>query len=75
MADPLIAALEDHAPAYRGTAYAVFENLPLEAFGNRIPSLSFEVIGDAGPPTIGAVAAALGAGAVVRAGPWATLRR
>ncbi|MEH3122999.1 MAG: phage tail protein [Sphingomonas phyllosphaerae] len=73
VADPLIAALEDHAPAYRGTAYAVFENLSLEAFGNRIPSLSFEVIGDAAPPTIGAVALALGGGAVAGAGPSATL--
>ncbi|WP_341207025.1 phage tail protein [uncultured Sphingomonas sp.] len=71
--DPLIAALEDQAPAYRGTAYAVFENLPLEPFGNRIPSLSFEVIGDAATPTIGAVAGALGVGAIVGAGPQAAL--
>ena len=32
------------APAYRGIAYIVFEKLPLEKFGNRIPQLSFEVI-------------------------------
>ena len=32
-----------NAPAYRGTAYVIFENLPLENFGNRIPQLSFEV--------------------------------
>ena len=31
------------APAYRGTAYVVFEELPLRGFGNRIPQLSFEV--------------------------------
>ena len=72
-ADPLIAALEPQAPAYRGLAYAVFENLPLGEFGNRIPSLSFEVIGDAVPPTIGTVAAALGGGAVVGTGPAAVL--
>jgi hypothetical protein len=30
-------------PAYRGTAYVVFERLPLADFGNRIPQLSFEV--------------------------------
>lgn len=30
-------------PAYRGTAYIVFERMPLEKFGNRIPQLSFEV--------------------------------
>jgi len=32
------------APAYRGTAYVVFERLPLAPFGNRIPQLSFEVL-------------------------------
>ncbi len=44
--DPLIEAIEgaDQAPAYRGMAYVVFEDLPLEAFGNAIPQLSFEVI-------------------------------
>jgi len=31
------------APAYRGLAYIVFEDLPLAAFGNRIPQFSFEV--------------------------------
>lgn len=41
--DPLIAAIEGAAPAYRGVAYVVFEDLPLEAFGNRPPQLSFEV--------------------------------
>lgn len=68
-ADPLIASLETDAPAYRGTAYAVFENLALEAFGNRVPSLSFEVIADPLPPTVGAVAASLGDAAVDGAGP------
>ena len=32
-----------NTPAYRGTAYVVFEELPLERFGNRLPQLSFEV--------------------------------
>ena len=32
-----------NAPAFRGTAYVLFENLQLAAFGNRIPQLSFEV--------------------------------
>ena len=43
--DPLIELIEGagHAPAYRGTAYVVFEDLPLDAFGNRLPQLSFEV--------------------------------
>lgn len=48
--DPLIAAAEGMGacPAYRGLAYAVFEDMALEEFGNRIPSLTFEVIGDSG---------------------------
>jgi hypothetical protein len=43
--DPLIVAKEgaDAAPAYRGLAYVVFEGLPLAPYGNRVPSLSFEV--------------------------------
>ncbi len=41
--DPLIEAVEGVAPAYRGCAYVVFEDLPLEPFGNRLPQLSFEV--------------------------------
>jgi hypothetical protein len=43
MPDPLIEAVEGAAPAYRGTAYAVFEDLPLTRFGNRPPQLGFEV--------------------------------
>ncbi|HVY87141.1 MAG TPA: glycoside hydrolase/phage tail family protein [Caulobacterales bacterium] len=44
--DVLIEAIEgaENAPAYRGLAYVVFEDLPLERFGNTIPQLSFEVI-------------------------------
>ncbi|PKP68188.1 MAG: host specificity protein, partial [Alphaproteobacteria bacterium HGW-Alphaproteobacteria-5] len=44
-ADPFIAARMGAAntPAYRGTAYVVFEDLPLGDYGNRIPQLSFEV--------------------------------
>ena len=41
--DPLIAVIEGQAPAYRGVAYVVFEDLPLEPYGNRPPQLSFEV--------------------------------
>ncbi len=32
-----------NTPAYRGTAYVVFEELPLSTYGNRLPQLSFEV--------------------------------
>ena len=41
--DPMIEAIEGAAPAYRGTAYVVFENLDLTPFGNRIPQFNFEV--------------------------------
>jgi hypothetical protein len=41
--DPLIEAVEGEAPAYRGTAYVVFEDLPLGPYGNRPPQLAFEV--------------------------------
>ncbi|WP_336297170.1 hypothetical protein [Sphingomonas sp. 7/4-4] len=58
--DPLIAAAEGGmTPAHRGIAYAVFEDLELGDFGNRIPSLSFEVIADSGPQAAGAIARAL----------------
>ena len=42
-ADSLILARQGEAPAYRGTAYVVFERMALAEFGNRIPQLSFEV--------------------------------
>ncbi|HEX2593243.1 MAG TPA: glycoside hydrolase/phage tail family protein, partial [Rhizomicrobium sp.] len=44
--DPLIVETEGegNAPAFRGLAYIVFEDMPLESFGNRIPQLSFEII-------------------------------
>ena len=53
--DPLIAAAEGagQCPAYRGLAYAVFEDLQLADYGNRIPSLSFEVIADTEPLELG----------------------
>lgn len=43
--DPLIQSFmgAGKTPAYRGVAYVVFDNLPLETFGNRLPQLSFEV--------------------------------
>jgi hypothetical protein len=42
--DPVISAIEgEDAPAYRGIAYVVLENLALERWGNRMPQLSFEV--------------------------------
>ena len=40
----VIEGIEGEAPAYRNTAYVVFEHLPVGAFGNRIPQLTFEVV-------------------------------
>lgn len=56
-ADPLIVAAEGvgNAPAHRGIAYAVFEDLQLGDFGNRIPALTFEVQADAGAVAAGDV--------------------
>ncbi|HWL47767.1 MAG TPA: phage tail protein [Sphingomonadaceae bacterium] len=72
--DPLIAAAEGAAasPAYRGLAYAVFENLELADFGNRIPSLTFEVEADPGAVALDTIVADLSGGAA-RASTTATL--
>jgi hypothetical protein len=58
VADPLVTAAEGagDAPAYRGRAYVVFEDLELGEFANRIPNLSFEVIADETDPTVGTIA-------------------
>jgi hypothetical protein len=44
--DPKIVAVEgaDKVSGYRGLAYLVFEDLPLERFGNRVPQITVEVI-------------------------------
>jgi hypothetical protein len=64
--DPLIAAAEGAGlvPAHRGCAYAVFEGLQLGDFGNRIPSLTFEVEADTRPVPMGAIVEELSAGAI-----------
>lgn len=46
--DPAIAAVEGDAPAYRGTAYVVFEDFPLADYGNRIPQIKIECWGRSG---------------------------
>ena len=55
-ADPLIEAIEGTAPAYRGVAYVVFEDLVLDNYGARPPELSFEVfrrpVAPGGPPRL-----------------------
>ncbi len=62
--DPFIASAEGigAAPAYRGTAYALFEDFQLADYGNRIPALSFEVIADEAPVSIGTILSDLDAG-------------
>ncbi len=44
--DPKIEAVEGAglAPAYRGTAYVVLEDLQLAPYGNRVPQFTFEVV-------------------------------
>ncbi|MFN3451156.1 MAG: phage tail protein, partial [Sphingorhabdus sp.] len=49
--DPLLASAEavGQCPAHRDMAYVVFEDLQLADFGNRIPSLTFEIFEREGP--------------------------
>jgi hypothetical protein len=56
--DPKIEAVEGtgNAPAYRGVAYVVIENLALGAYGNRVPQFSFEVVRPAATETLPAEA-------------------
>jgi hypothetical protein len=44
--DPLIETIEGagNAPAYAGVAYMVFEDMPVDQFGARMPQMSFEVV-------------------------------
>ena len=69
--DPLIASIEGLAktPAYRGLALAVFENLELAEFGNRIPFLTFEIFGDDQPTTVGEILADVSAGRIATSDP------
>lgn len=69
--DPLIAGAEgtDRVPAHRGIAYALFEDLALADFGNRIPSLTFEVEADEGPVMVGSIVAGASSGAINSAVP------
>jgi hypothetical protein len=39
----------DSCPAYRGVAYIVFQELPLEKFGNRIPQITVEAVNNSAP--------------------------
>ncbi|WP_062732993.1 phage tail protein [Sphingobium abikonense] len=59
--DPLIASAQGigATPAHRGLAYVVFEDLALADYGNRIPSLTFEVEADEGAVSLGRIAGEL----------------
>lgn len=67
--DPLIASATAAGLAHRGIAYAVFENLQVAGYGNRIPSLTFEVIADEAPVRVGGIARALDDGVLSGDGP------
>lgn len=46
--DPYIVSVKgSDAPAHRGLAYIVFEAVPLDQFGNRIPNVTVEINADA----------------------------
>ena len=68
--DPLIASAEGVGltPAMRGCAYAMFEDFQLADYGNRIPSLTFEVVADDGAVSAGTIAAAVTDGLVTDEG-------
>ncbi|MBL0925720.1 MAG: hypothetical protein IBJ12_14805, partial [Sphingomonadaceae bacterium] len=55
--DPLLASAEQagRCPAHRGLAYVVFEDFQLADYGNRIPSLTFEVFERDAPVSVNAI--------------------
>ena len=64
--DPLLSSAETsgQCPAYRGLAYAVFEDFQLADFGNRIPSLTFELFERETPVPLMDIARATSAGTI-----------
>lgn len=68
--DPLLASAEGAAamPSHRGIAYVVFEHFQLADYGNRIPSLTFEVIADSGPVAVAAIIRDLSDGTITGTG-------
>lgn len=69
--DPLIGAAEGlgNTPAFRGLAYAVFEDLQLADFANHIPSMTFEVEADEGAVAVHQIAAELSEGGIAGSSP------
>jgi Putative phage tail protein len=64
--DPLMASAEQagQSPAHRGLAYAVFEDFQLADYGNRIPSLTFEIFESDTPVLASSIFAYVSGGAV-----------
>jgi Putative phage tail protein len=64
--DPLLSSAETtgQCPAHRGMAYAVFEDFQLADFGNRIPSLTFELFERETQVSLIDIARATSAGAI-----------
>lgn len=64
--DTLLSSAETsgQCPAHRGLAYAVFEDFQLADFGNRIPSLTFELFERESPVPLMDIASAVSAGAI-----------
>ncbi len=75
-ADPLIASAVgiDRAPAHHGLAYVVFQDFALADYGNRIPSMTFEVEADpaSDTPDVGTIIRDLAPGISADAGFAAT---
>ena len=65
--DPLLSSAETsgQCPAHRGLAYAVFEDFQLADFGNRIPSLTFELFERETAVPFMDIASATSAGAII----------
>lgn len=65
--DPLMASAESSGlcPSHRGIAYAMFEDLQLADYGNRIPSMTFEIFESDGPVAATTIFSAASGGAIV----------
>lgn len=52
--DPLIQAGEgvDKTPGYRGYSYIVFDKAPLEEYGNRLPTISADIVSTSTPTNV-----------------------
>lgn len=67
--DPLLSSAETsgQCPAHRGLAYAMFEDFQLADFGNRIPSMTFELFERETPVPLIDIALATSGGAITGA--------